>query len=190
MTGENEAVGGLTRRQALLGGVGTGLGLAVASALGGTDAALAQTPGAAATPGPLSATKTVLTLDGAMAVLEAALAKARALGVAEVVAVVDDAGTLKALARMDGTFATSVDLAQDKAFTAASFHAPTDQLAKGLGSDAVVLASILKAPHISLLGGGQPLTVGNAVVGGVGCSGGTQEQDQTCARAGAATLKA
>lgn len=172
---------GMTRRQALIAGVGAAAG---AATLTSVSAAVQATPAA----GGLTATAPVLTVEGAMAVLQAALAKAKELGVPEVVAVVDAAGTLKAFIRMDGTPNTSVDLAMDKAFTAASFHAPTDQMAKGVGSNAVAMASILKAPHIVLLGGGYPLQSGQTVIGAVGCSGGSEEQDMQCAQAGVAAL--
>lgn len=180
---EEHGTAGLTRRQALRAGVGAGVGAAALASLGSAALAQSATPAAG-----MTATMPVLTLAGAQAVLQAALAKAQSVGVPEVVAVVDAAGTLKAFGRMDGTPITSVDLAQDKAFTAASFHAPTDQLAKGVGSNTLAAASILKEPHIVLLGGGVPLMSGNTVIGAVGCSGGSEEQDITCAKAGAAAL--
>lgn len=178
---------GLTRRQALRTGVGAGV--AVAATMVTASATSAQTPaGATPTAGQPTATKLVLTESGAMAVLQAALAKAREIGVPEVAAVVDDSGSLKAFARMDGTSNANADLAVDKAYTAAAFKAPTDKLAKQLGSSPVVAAALMRASHVIVLAGGQPLMSGTAVIGAVGCSGGTGEQDQTCAQAGAAAL--
>ena len=97
---------------------------------------------------------------------------------------------LKAMARMDGTPLSSLDLATDKAFTAASFHGPTDQLGPAMSADPVVMASILKSPGITLLPGGVPLMAGDVLVGAVGCSGGSTDQDVECANAGAAALGA
>jgi uncharacterized protein GlcG (DUF336 family) len=123
-----------------------------------------------------------------MAVVQGALAKAQEINVPEVIAVVDIAGNLKAFARMDGSPNTSIDIAIDKAFTSASFHAPTDQFAQNVSGDATVMASILKEPHITLLPGGYPIMSGQALVGAVGCSGGSGEQDQQCSQAGLAAL--
>jgi len=121
-------------------------------------------------------------------VLQAAWDKAKEIGVPEVIAVVDAAGDLKAFARMDGTFNTSIDLAMDKAFTAASFHAPTAQFGQAVGADATTMASILKQPHITLLPGGVPLMSDQTVIGAIGCSGGSGDQDVECAEAGVAAL--
>ncbi len=173
----------VTRRTALRGAAGLAIG---AAGLAAVIAASAQS----ATPAVGSGvTQTAaLTTEGALAVMQAALAKAREIGVPEVIAVVDAAGDLKAFARMVGTPNSSIDIAKDKAFTSASFHAPTDQLAKGFGADPVSLGSFLKLPHISLLAGGYPLMSGETVIGAIGCSGGTGAQDQQCSQAGLAAL--
>jgi uncharacterized protein GlcG (DUF336 family) len=173
----------VTRRTALRGAAGLALG-AAGVAIAASASAQSATPAAGA---PTGQTVT-LTAEGAHAVMQAAWAKAQEIGVPEVVAVVDAAGDLKAFIRMDGTPNSSLDLAMDKAFTAASFHAPTDQLAKGVGSDPATMASILKAPHVTLLGGGVPLMSGQNVIGAVGCSGGSADQDIQCAQAGVRAL--
>lgn len=135
------------------------------------------------------ATKKVLTAAGAQAVIAAALAKAREIGVPMVVAVVDDAGLLKTFVREDGTSNGAVQWAINKAITAASFRYATDQLAEGLRSDPAAMASILALPNATLVPAGYPLTVDGAVVGGVGASGGMPDQDQLVAAAGAAALE-
>lgn len=174
----------LTRRTALRGATGVALGVAGLAVAGAAASAQSATPSAGAQMTQMPA----LTVDGALAVMQAALAKAREIGVPEVVAVVDAAGNLKAFARMDGSPNSSIVIAQDKAFTSASFHAPTDQLAKGFAMDAASLGSFLKLPHISLLAGGYPIMSGQTVIGAVGCSGGTGAQDQQCSQAGLAAL--
>jgi glc operon protein GlcG len=180
MSATNERA--LSRRSAVRGAAGLGLGAVAIGAMNARAAAQQATPAAGVASAPS------LTTEGAMAVLQAAWEKARSIGVPEVIAVVDAAGDLKAFARMDGSPNSSIDLAMDKAFTAASFHAPTDQFAKAVSGDAATMASILKAPHITLLPGGYPLMSGQTVIGAIGCSGGSGEQDQTCAQAGVAAL--
>jgi glc operon protein GlcG len=174
----------VTRRNALRGAAGIALGAAGAGVIASAVSAQSATPVAGASVGQTA----TLTTAGAMTVLQAALAKAQELGVPEVVAVLDAAGVLKAFIRMDGAPNSSNDLAFDKAFTAASFHAPTDQFGKNVSADPAVMASLLKAPHITLLGGGYPISAGDVVIGGIGCSGGSQEQDMQCAQAGLAAL--
>jgi uncharacterized protein GlcG (DUF336 family) len=135
-----------------------------------------------------TATKPVLTTEDALAGLQAARAKAIAIGVPMSVVVVDEEGTPKAFMRMDGTSHASIDSATDKAYTAAAFRLPTHQVAQMMQANPAWMASILKLPHITLMPAGYPLLVGQSVVGGIGTGGGTPEQDQVVAEAGAAAL--
>jgi glc operon protein GlcG len=182
VSGHNER--DLTRRMALKGAAGVALGAAGLAAMGSAASAQSATP----TSGAGVAPTVMLTADGAMAILQAAVAKAQEISVPEVVAIVDASGTLKALLRMDGAPYASIDVATDKAYTSASFQAPTDQFAKDVSADPVVMASILKVPHITLLAGGYPIMSGGTLIGAIGCSGGSGEQDQECAKAGLAAL--
>ena len=134
-------------------------------------------------------TKPVLTTEGALAVLRAAMAKAREIGVPMTIVVVDDEGTLKAFIRMNGANHGTIDWATEKAYTAASFRYPTHVLAQAMQSSPVGMASMLKLPNVNLMGAGYPLQVGQSVVGGGGAGGGTTEQDQVVAEAGAAALQ-
>jgi uncharacterized protein GlcG (DUF336 family) len=61
-------------------------------------------------------------------------------------------------------------------------------LKQGLESDSALMASALNLPHVTLAPAGYPLLVGQSVVGGIGIGGGTPEQDQVVAEAGAAAL--
>lgn len=175
---------GISRRRLMAVGAGSA---ALAGVAVGSNFVAAQD---AATPAACggAASTLAITVDGAMSVVHAAMAKATEIGVPTVVVVVDAAGMTKAMARMDGTPLSSPDLATDKAFTAASFHAPTDQFGTAVSADPVTMASLLKVPGVTLLGGGVPLMAGDVLVGAVGCSGGTAEQDLECANAGAAAL--
>lgn len=135
-------------------------------------------------------TKAVLTIEGAMAVIQAAMAKANEIGVPMTMVVVDDEGTLKTSIRMDGANRVTIDWATEKAYTAATFRYPTNMLAQVMESSPVGMASMLKLPHMTLGPGGMPLQVGQSNVGGIGVSGGTMpEQDQQVAEAGVAALR-
>lgn len=164
------------------------LGALAMAAAGDRHGVLAQSAAATPAAGAPSRMVPVLTGDGAPAAMQATLGKACEIDVPEVVAVVDAAGNLMAFARMEGTPNTSVDLAIDKAFTAASFHAPTDQLSRAVARDAATVASLLKEPPVTLLPGGVPLVVGKVVIGAIGRSGGTGDQDVQCAQTGVAAL--
>lgn len=176
----------MTRRRLMAAGAGAAALVGVAAGSNLVAAQDAATPAA----GGGTASTLVITVDGAWAVVQAAMAKATEIGVPTVAVVVDSAGTMKAMARMDGTPISSLDLATSKAFTAASFHAPTDQLGPAMSADPVIMASLLKSPGVTLLPGGTPLLVDGVLVGAVGCSGGTGDQDVECANAGAAALAA
>lgn len=126
-----------------------------------------------------------LSLDDARVLIEGAAAKARAIGVPMCIAVVDESGNLIAFERMDGGKVTSVTIAQDKAFTAAAAKKATHDYNK-----ANVPGSLAFGIHtevggrISSVGGGLPVVVEGEVVGGIGLSSGTPEQDMECAQAG------
>ena len=137
----------------------------------------------------LTNARSVISAAGALAVVQGAQAKAAELGVPTVVAVVDDVGELVAFARMDGTPPGAAQWAIDKAVTAASFRAPTHVLAEGMeGAPLSALASFIAQPHVTLVPAGLPLVVDGAVVGAIGASGGSPEQDLEIAEVGAAVL--
>lgn len=138
-------------------------------------------------PGNLS-TKKSLSLDGAHAVINAAVNQARQNKTTGVIAVVDDGGNLMALERIDGTFGAGANISIGKARTAALFKKPTrvfeDIIAKGR-------TSMVALNDFTPLQGGVPLIVDGEVVGGVGVSGAASAaQDEELAMAGAAALNA
>jgi len=120
-----------------------------------------------------------LTIDGAMKLLEAAMAKARDMKVPECIAVVDAGGHLLAFARMDGAFALSIDTALVKAMTAASYGIPTGDIAAGVD---IKLAIATQGKRVNLPGG-LPVIVDGHVVGAIGIGSGTGEQDREVAAA-------
>jgi len=131
------------------------------------------------------ADKKVLTLDAAKKIAAGAEAEARKNNWNVVIAVVDDGGHLMYLQRIDGTQTGSIDVAIGKARTSAAFKRPTkvfDELAKTRPS----ITSI--SPSAVLLEGGVPVVVGGQMVGAVGVSGVTSQQDAQIAEAGIAAL--
>lgn len=139
---------------------------------------------------PLRSSRT-LTLTGATTVLQAALARAGELGVAVNIAVTDSTGGLLTFARMDGAFAHSGPIAQDKARTVCGFAGiPTDELYAGIAAEPAVRDGIALRAGIAAFGGGMPVRVAGELVGAVGVSGASAEQDRDVATAGAAALAA
>lgn len=119
-----------------------------------------------------------------------AAAKAKEMGIPMVIAVVDDSGILKAFLRMDGAKLLSVDIAQNKAWTAAGFGISTDQWHEFIKDDPPLLTGIPHTPRMVVFGGGYPVVINDQVVGGIGCSGGHYTQDMACAQAGLSAIGA
>jgi len=132
----------------------------------------------------LSVEQRVVTAEAAMLACQAALAHAAGLGLRINVAVCDGSGVLAAFLRMPGAFLHSVEIAVDKAYTAASFGFPTRQWVDVIGQDEALRIGLPLRPRLVIFGGGLPLRDGDALVGGIGVSGGSAAQDEACARAG------
>lgn len=131
-----------------------------------------------------------LTLEGARAVLAAAERRAQEMQRPMDIAVVDDGGHLLAFARMDGAKISSVEISLVKARAAAVRRAPTGPPAGEQPNLAVALGLAIASPaQQTPVRGGVPLVVDGQVVGAVGVSAGTEEQDEDVARAGAAALE-
>ncbi|MDR3367955.1 heme-binding protein [Rhodoferax sp.] len=117
--------------------------------------------------------------------VRAAVAHAASLGIRINVAVVDAGGNLAAFLRMPGAFLHSIDIAIDKAYTAASFGLPTSQWHAALQQHSeAVRQGIVRRPRFVGFGGGLPITENGERIGGIGVSGGAEEQDEACAQAG------
>jgi uncharacterized protein GlcG (DUF336 family) len=116
-------------------------------------------------------------------ILDAAVAYAGETDRAMVVAVVDQGGVLKAFGRMDGAPLLSVQIAQDKAYSAAAFGMPTDQWYEFIKDDGPLLHGIVHTPRLTIFGGGFPILDEGQVVGGVGVSGGHYRDDMEVAKA-------
>lgn len=124
--------------------------------------------------------------DGARMVLDAAQAEARRNGWSVSIAVVDPAGQLVAFARGDDAHHASIDLALGKARTAARFRRPSKEMEDRLATRPAFLA----VEGIVPIEGGIPILVDGKVVGAIGVSGVTSQQDAQIAAAGAAAIAA
>jgi uncharacterized protein GlcG (DUF336 family) len=127
----------------------------------------------------------------AQALLEAAAAKARELGVPVVIAVLDAGGHLKALERMDGAVLGSIDIAMRKARTAVLFQCASEDVWEYCKPGAPAHALELTNGGLAPFGGGLALTAADGTpLGALGVSGGTVEQDLAVARAAHAAVQA
>jgi uncharacterized protein GlcG (DUF336 family) len=126
-----------------------------------------------------------LTLQGARLIMAAAARKAASLTVPMDIAVVDDGGHLLVFNRMDGAKLSSIDIAINKAWTAACARRGTHEYADiaGAGKPAFGIHASNEG-RFMIFGGGLPIRVDGHVVGGIGCSSGTIQQDREVAVAG------
>src|SRR5712671_5171544 len=124
----------------------------------------------------------------AQKMVNAAVAKARELGVTENVAILDDGGNLKAFSRMDGAPIPTIEMAQNKAYTAL-LGVSTQDFFNFIQSDPSLLAGIPTLVRMAAWGGGFPIKVNGEVVGAIGVSGAPMVQnDVDCATAALALV--
>jgi len=138
---------------------------------------------------PKSVEQRVIDATEASHAVSASVAHAAVLGIRVNVAVVDAGGNLAAFLRMPGAFLHSIDIAIDKAYTAASFGLPTSQwhVALQQHSEAVREGIVRRARFVGF-GGGLPIVEVDQRIGGIGVSGASEAQDEECARAGLAAI--
>ena len=126
-----------------------------------------------------------LSISDAESLIKGARIKANEIKVPMCISVVDESGNLIAFERMDGGKITSITVSQDKAFTAAAARKATHEY-----NAACVPGNLVFGIHtalngrLSVVGGGLPVIVDGEVVGGIGLSSGTPDQDMDCAQAG------
>lgn len=132
-----------------------------------------------------------LTLEGAKLMLAAAERKAKEIGVPMDIAIADEGGNLLLLERMDGAKITGIDIATNKAFTAACSRRGTHEYAEvaSPGKPAFGI-HVSNQGRFVIFGGGLPIAIDGEVIGGIGCSSGTAEQDRQVAQAGIDALQA
>lgn len=126
-----------------------------------------------------------LTLSDARLVLAGSEDKSKEIGVDMDVAVVDDGGHLLAFIRMDKARITSINVAIDKAFTAACARRATHEYAAVAGAGGPAFGMhVSNQGRFMIVGGGLPIFIDGMIAGGVGCSSGSPEQDREVAQAG------
>ena len=128
-----------------------------------------------------------LDISEAQILIEGAARKANEIGVAMCIAVTDESGHLIKFDRMNGGKVSSISIAVDKAATGAiarhGTHVYNQLCVPGSPTFGI---HITNSGHFSIIGGGLPVLVDGEIVGGIGLSSGTAEQDRICAEAGIA----
>ena len=132
----------------------------------------------------------MVTLEDARKIIAAAEQRAKEIGQPMNIAVADGGGNLVAHVRMDNAWIGSVDISINKAFTARAFDISTRDLAR-LSQSGNQFFGIHASNHgrVMIFAGGVPLRRGGRVVGGVGVSGGSGDQDHSVAETGAAAFE-
>ena len=129
-----------------------------------------------------------ISFELAQKMVDKAVAKARELGVSENVAILDDGGNLKAFTRMDGGPIPTIEMAQNKAYTAL-LGVSTQEFFNFIQGDPSLLAGVPTLARMAAWGGGFPIKVNGEVVGAIGVSGAPALQnDVDCARAALALV--
>lgn len=122
-----------------------------------------------------------ITAEFAQELIDAGARKAAEISVPMVISIVDRDGTLKAFLRMDGAPLLSVDIAQNKAYTAAAFGISTDAWHDFIKEDEPLRLGIVHTDRLVTFGGGYPITVDGELIGGIGASGGHYSHDMQVA---------
>ncbi len=122
-------------------------------------------------------------VDKAIQMVQAAHKRAAELDIAVTAVVVDESGRLLALGRMDRARPITADIASNRAYTAASFQQPTEQLSSVANQTWFQSLVISSNGRITPGGGAVPVTEGDRIVGAVAVAGGTEEQDTRCCEA-------
>ncbi|HZG70615.1 MAG TPA: heme-binding protein [Chondromyces sp.] len=125
----------------------------------------------------------------AQLMVQAAMEKAKELGIAVNVSIVDAGGNLLAFSRMDGAPLLSIEISQNKAYTAAAFGVPTHEWYDMIKDDPALKTGIVHTNRLTVFGGGYPIRYENQLTGGIGVSGGSAAEDQACCEAALEILK-
>jgi uncharacterized protein GlcG (DUF336 family) len=131
----------------------------------------------------------MMTMEKAQGIIEAGIAKAKQIGQPMNIAVVDAGANLTAFVRMDGAWLGRIDIATNKAFTAKAFDISTRDLGRNSQpGDQFFGIHVSNHNRVMIFAGGIPLELNGQVIGAVGGSGGSGEQDQAVAEAAMAAL--
>jgi uncharacterized protein GlcG (DUF336 family) len=140
--------------------------------------------------GPVKTLPGDITLAQAQVILKAALKKAVEIKVPMNIAIVDAGGNLKAFYRQEDAFLGSIDISIKKAVTARYFNMPTRTLGAASQPGKSLYGIEVSNDGLILFAGGVPLIdKNNVIIGAIGVSGGTVDEDESVAMAGAAAIK-
>lgn len=134
--------------------------------------------------------KPFVTQDMVMKLVGACLQKAAELNIAISVTIMDDGGNLKGFLRMDEAPLMSLKISQNKAYTAVGLGIPTSEWFPKIKDEPELLHGLVHIESMVILSGGLPIYHDSYLVGGIGVSGGTGEQDIHCAQAALNALTA
>lgn len=129
--------------------------------------------------------KQSITSELAEQMIKAGVAQATEINQPMVIAILDESACLKAFHRMDGAAQISIELAQNKAYTAVThpWGLSTNEIFQHIQENPATLISIPQIPRYIVFGGGYVIKVDNQIIGGLGVSGGNVEQDAIVAQA-------
>ena len=128
-----------------------------------------------------------ITLERANELIARAIADATRQGVRVAAVVIDAGGHIVSAQRMDGAYLTALTIAERKAFTAVNFRMSTVAMRERLAQTDYQIQIQVTDPRLAFLPGGVPIRSGDAVIGGLGISGGTGAQDVQIAEAALVT---
>lgn len=130
-----------------------------------------------------------LSFAGARRALDTSLATAEQIGIAVCITVTDPSGQAIIAARMDGAPRLCADISANKAYSVSSFGGrPTHTWWPAIADDPALVHGLTQTPRLIVFAGGVPVISDGTVVGAIGVSGGSAEQDRQIAEAGAATI--
>ncbi|MDQ0175614.1 GlcG/HbpS family heme-binding protein [Bacillus chungangensis] len=125
----------------------------------------------------------------ALEMIEAASKKAQELKITVNIAIVDEGGHLTAFSRMDHAAILSIKIAQNKAYTAVAFGIPTHEWYGLIKENDALKTGIVHTDRLVIFGGGYPIYWNDFLAGGIGVSGGSEEEDQLCCQAALQVLQ-
>ncbi|MDN3019414.1 heme-binding protein [Paenibacillus sp. BSR1-1] len=126
--------------------------------------------------------KYILPQELVMKMFDAAISKAKELDIKICIAIVDDGGNLFGFLKMDEANLLPAQIAQTKAYAALGFGLPTADWYPMIKDEPAVLHGLVQTDRMTFLGGGLPIFIEGQLIGGIGVSGGTTEQDTECAQ--------
>lgn len=137
----------------------------------------------------MSIKKRTIDADSMRKMIDACIARSKDLKKKMCIAITDEAGHLRAFHAMDGAPHLSIEISQNKAFTATAFGMPTHAWWDFIKNDPPLLHGTTHTPRLVVFGGGYPIMENGEMIGAIGVSGGHYSEDMEVARAGLALME-